>query len=212
MYRHYLVDYLDDFTDQARNENFGSLDLDFGFQRLQTKATQNIYPKWGQTLRVNYQQTLGENENQGEILTLNSVLFFPGLFKNHSFFLSGGYQTEEIVNAYRFEDVFTNARGYPSFPFERIYRISTNYAMPFWYPDLALGSIAYFKRLRGNFFFDYSEGRLLTLDTELRSYGVEIVTDFQFIRLADVGAGVRLGRKIDDDEFFAEFFITSIRF
>jgi hypothetical protein len=116
------------------------------------------------------------------------------------------------VNSYRFEDTFTNARGYSSNPFERIYRISVNYTLPLWYPDLAIGPVAFFKRFRGNLFYDYSEGRLLSLDTQLRSYGIELVADFRLVRLAEIGAGVRLGRKIDANDYFAELFITSIRF
>lgn len=211
-YRHYLVNYLDGITDNARDENFGSLDLDFGFTRQQSLAHQNINPRWAQTVSLNYQKTLGNSENQGEILTINSALFFPGVFKNHSLFITGGYQQEDIVNAYRFEDIFTNARGYSSFPFESIYRVSANYTLPFWYPDLALGSLMFFKRLRGNFFYDYSEGTLFDLSTQLRSYGLEAVVDFTLVRLVEVAAGVRLGRTIDDDDYLAEFFISSIRF
>lgn len=209
-YKHYIVDYLDDITDQARNENFGSMDLNFNFQRAQTKALQNIFPRWAQTLEVNYQQTIGENENEGEIFTVNSSLFFPGLVRNHSMFLTGGFQKEDILDAYRFEDVFTNARGYGSGPFERIYRVSANYSLPLWYPDFAVGSLAYFKRVRGNIFYDFSEGRLLDADTRLRSYGLELITDFRLIRLVDVGAGIRLGRKIDTSDYFVEFVITNI--
>ena len=211
-YRHYIVDYLDPVTDRARNENFGSVDMDFSFQRAQTRAHRNIYPRWAQSVRVNYQKTLGENENQGELFTINSSLFFPGAFNNHSLFLTGGYQQEDIINAYRFEDLFTNARGYSSFPFENIFRVSANYTLPIWYPDFAAGSIAYFKRLRGNAFYDYSQGTLLEADLELRSYGLELVVDFRLIRLVEIGAGVRLGRKVDENENFAEFFISSLRF
>ncbi|GJM29119.1 MAG: hypothetical protein DHS20C17_17540 [Cyclobacteriaceae bacterium] len=211
-YRYYLVDYLDGVTDNARDENFGSLDFDFGFLRLQSRAHQNINPRWGQTLKINYQKTLGNTENHGEIFTVNSSLFFPGALANHSLFLTGGYQKEDIVNSYRFEDIFTNARGYSSFPFERIYRVSVNYTLPIWYPDLSIGSLAFFKRLRGNMFYDYSEGDLFGSKVPLRSYGLEIVTDFRLVRLVEVGAGVRLGRKVDDEDYFAEFFITSIRF
>jgi hypothetical protein len=212
-YRHYIVDYLDGVTDRSRDENFGSVDLDFGFRRAQTRAHQNIYPRWAQTLRVNYQKTLGASDNQGEIFTVNSSLFFPGVIRNHSLFFTGGYQTEDIINAYRFDDVFTNARGYGSLPFERIYRASVNYTLPIWYPDLAAGSLALFKRLRGNLFYDHSEGRLVGADTQLRSYGLELVVDFRLVRLVEVGAGVRLGRKMDDvNENFAEVFITSISF
>ena len=212
MYRHYIVDYLDGVTDGSRNENFGSVDFDFSFQRAQTRALQNIYPRWAQSVSLNYQSTLGENENQGEIFTVNSSLFFPGAFRNHSLFFTGGFQKEDIINAYRFEDVFTNARGYGSNPFENIFRVSVNYTLPVWYPDLAIGSLAFFQRLRGNLFYDYSKGSLLDIKTELRSFGVELVTDFRLIRLAEIGAGVRLGRKVDADDYFAEFFITSIRF
>ena len=122
-YRHYKVNYLDGITDRARDEDFGSIDLGFAFRRAQTKALQNIYPRWAQTLAMDYQKTLGESENQGEIFTVNSSLFFPGIFRNHSLFFTAGYQFEEIVDAYRFEDVFTNARGYGSRPFENIYRV-----------------------------------------------------------------------------------------
>ncbi len=209
-YKHYMVDYLDGITDRSRDENFGAVDFNFSFQRAQTKALQNIYPRWAQSFSMNYQETLGSRDNVGSIFTVNSSLFFPGLFRNHSLFFTGGFQTEDIVNAYRFEDIFTNARGYGSNPFERVFRISANYTLPLWYPDAALGSIAYFKRVRGNIFYDYSEGELLDFDTELKSYGVELVTDFRLIRLVDVGAGVRLGRRIDFNEYFAEFFITSI--
>jgi hypothetical protein len=80
------------------------------------------------------------------------------------------------------------------------------------YPVLSLGSLAFFQRLRANLFYDYSKGSLLDIDTELKSYGVELVTDFRLIRLVDVGAGVRLGQKVDVSDFFAEFFITSNRF
>jgi hypothetical protein len=218
-YQHYIVDYLDAITDRSRDENFGAVDVNFSFRRAQTTALQNIYPRWAQTVSVNYQRTLGDRDNQGSIFTLNSSLFFPGVFRNHSLFLTGGYQTEDIVNAYRFEDLFTNARGYGSNPFESVFRISANYTLPLWYPDLALGSLAYFKRLRGNFFYDYSEGELLGLDVPLKSYGVELVTDFRLTRLVDVGFGVRLGRKldrspfyVDDSDYFAEIFISSIAF
>jgi hypothetical protein len=211
-YRHYIVDYLDGITDGSRDENFGSIDIDFSFQRAQTRALQNVYPRWAQSLSLNYQHTLGENENNGEIFTINSSLFFPGAFRNHALFITGGFQSEEIINAYRFDDIFTNARGYDSYPFENVYRVSGNYTLPLWYPDLSLGSLAFFQRLRANLFYDYSKGSLLDIDTELKSYGVELVTDFRLIRLVDVGAGVRLGQKVDVSDFFAEFFITSIRF
>ncbi len=210
-YKHYIVDYLDNITDLVRNENFGAVDLNFNFQRAQTKALQNIFPRWAQTLAINYQGTLGESQNEGDIFTVNTSLFFPGVVRNHSIFLTGGYQREEIVDAYRFEDLFTNARGYSSRPFERIFRISANYSLPIWFPDLAIGSLAYFKRLRGNIFYDYSEGRLLGTDTRLRSYGLELITDFRLIRLVDVGAGIRVGRKIDDSEYFVELVIANIR-
>ena len=212
-YKHYIVDYLDGITDRSRDENFGAVEVNFSFQRAQNKALRNIYPRWAQSLGINYQQTVGDGDNQGQIFTVNSSLFFPGAAANHSLFFTGGFQSEDIVNAYRFEDVFTNARGYGSNPFERIFRVSANYTLPLWYPDLALGSLAYFKRLRANLFYDYSEGELLGFDTELRSYGVELVTDFRLIRLVEVGAGVRLGKKTDfDEDYFAEFFITSIAF
>jgi len=211
-YRHYFVDYFDQFTDITRNEDFGSLDFEFNFSQVQAAALQNILPRWAQLLQVNYDRTLNGSANQGERFTVSGSLFFPGFTRNHSLFFRGAYQNEDIVDAFRFEDIFIDARGYGSGPFESIYRLSANYTLPLWYPDLALGSLAYFKRLRANLFYDYSEGKILDNDFLRRSFGVELQTDFRLIRLVDVGMGIRVGYQTDRERTFAQLIISTLSF
>ncbi len=211
-YRRLSVDYFDEFTDSFRDENFGAWEASINFNRFQQSALQNILPRWGQSLSLRYFKTLDTRNNPGERFTLSGSLVFPGMVRNHSMFLTGSYQHEDIVDAYRFEDIFTDARGYGSGPFEKIYRISVNYTFPIWYPDLSLGSLSYFKRLRGNLFYDHSEGELLDVTSQLRSAGIELQVDLRFIRLVDIGAGVRLGYQIDQDRDFIELIISNIQF
>ena len=211
-YQHFIVDYFDGVTDLLRDEDFGSWAFEISFRRSQSTALQNILPRWAQVLDVDYQSTVGNGENQGKRLTIDGTLIFPGILKNHSFFISGAYQKEDIVDAYRFEDIFRDARGYGSGPFEHLYRISGNYTLPLFYPDLSLGSIAYFKRLRANLFYDWSQGEVLDSQNKMRSMGVELLTDFRLIRLIDVGIGVRYGYLTDRDRDFFELVISSIQF
>ena len=211
-YQHFDVDYFDGITDALRDEDFGIWGVDVSFSNVQASALQNILPKWAQILDITYQKTVGNGENQGERFNIQGTLVFPGLFRNHSFFLSGGYQSEDIVDAYRFEDNFRDARGYGSGPFEDLYRVSANYTLPLFYPDAALGSLAYFKRVRANLFYDYSRGEVLSSSAKMRSWGVELQTDFRFLRLIDVGMGVRYGYLTDRDRDFFELVVSYIQF
>jgi hypothetical protein len=161
---------------------------------------------------MTYDRTFNGSANQGRRFTVSGGLFFPGFVRNHSLFFRGAYQSEDIVDAFRFEDIFIDPRGYSSEPLESVYRLSANYTLPLWYPDLALGSLAYFKRLRANLFYDYSEGKILANDVLRRSFGVELQTDFRLIRLVDVGMGIRVGYQTDRDRTFAELIISTLSF
>jgi hypothetical protein len=77
--------------------------------------------------------------------------------------------------------------------------VSANYTLPLWYPDIALGPIVNFQRLRANFFFDYGYGESAQFGTseEYTSVGVEAKLDINILRfLPQFDIGVRYSRRL----------------
>ena len=67
-----------------------------------------------------------------------------------------------------------------------------NYKLPLWYPDLHIGGLLYFKRLRANIFHDYTKISANLPEQKYQSSGLDIVTDFHIFGLSmPVSAGLR---------------------
>ncbi|MEN7550393.1 hypothetical protein AAG747_20915 [Rapidithrix thailandica] len=204
---------------RLRSGTFQALDFRLRFSRQQITATQHILPRFRQTLELEYKKTLQTEQNQGQVFRGTVGLYFPGLAKTHNLYLTGGYQKENFTDPYKFRNGFFYPRGYGSLWHDEIYRLSTNYTLPLWYPDVAIGSLAFIKRIYTNFFFDYSqatihniqaadlpnntenfknpEGFILGFDEQYRSVGVEIGFDFRALRLIDLGLGARYSYILD---------------
>lgn len=167
---------------------------------LQTTARQNLLPRWGLLLDVRYRRTLGSNQLQGEVFNGSLDVYMPGFFRNHHFYVSTAFQAEDFNDNYKFRNLFFYPRGYQSTPIsDRINKISFNYSLPLFYPDWAVaGPLAFLKRIKANFFFDYARtraelapGLLNTIEDNLQSLGVELTFDVRLLRLLEVDLGLR---------------------
>ncbi len=135
-------------------------------------------------------------------------MFLPGLAKNHSLHFSAGLQTgEKKEDFYQFINRFAISRGYGLAINDGIARFSANYTLPLFYPDLAIGSFAFLKRIKANVFYDvtqykYNEFAGFELNVAprilLRSTGVELTTDLRAFRLLEVDLGVRYTYRMDE--------------
>ncbi|HHP7242433.1 MAG TPA: hypothetical protein ACFCUD_12205 [Cyclobacteriaceae bacterium] len=210
------VDY--DNDQPGTDETFGAWELELDFFNLRRMALQQLKPRFGQSINLNYQTTLGSDFNASHSLTLRSIFYFPGLFRNHSFFINADYQSEPFASEYKFRDNFFYARGYGSVVHDRVNRFGFNYSLPLLYPDIPIGPLFFIKRVSSNFFFDISESTIDPLnssaltaisprtfdlqfsfnDRRFRSAGVEVSFDFRFIRLLDINMGFRYSRLLDD--------------
>ncbi len=211
-YEYYDVDALDssDVSIVTADESFDGWKGELEFFRLRETARQQVKPRWGQVVNLRYQEAIDENPMQFKAVT---NLFFPGFTRNHSFNFAGRYKKEEVVNTYRYVDDFMMPRGYLSAPFEEIYVLGANYELPLWYPDLSLGSVAFFQRLRGELFFDYSKGTIQSFEQNMNSTGAQLYIDMRLFRLFQMTMAFRFNYVLDDDYFGEttpfEFLITS---
>ena len=83
------------------------------------------------------------------------------------------------------------ARGYnqrlfgnkSTIQFEEIFIISGNYLFPIAFPDWDIGSLAYFKSVSVNAFYDYSVGFINNTETLMRSTGMDVNFEITTLRL-----------------------------
>ncbi len=169
---------------------------------MQTQqAVQHIYPKFAFVTRLQSRMAIGNTSaNQ---LYWGSQLYLPGAGRNHSLVLGFNYQRRDTLRQYSFSNGFAMARGYDGIDYPRMWKTSFNYHMPLLYPDLGIGNIVYFLRIRSNFFYD--DMHLKSLRTgkviNLRSAGTEVYFDTKWWNQQNVTFGLRYSRLLDTKLF-----------
>lgn len=157
----------------------------------------DIYPKWGQLVRLTFTHTPFENSQYGILTSGSGIFYFPGIKKHHSLFCYGGFQYRKIEKGrYNYPvNRISLPRGYSHVMNEPLARMTTkfslNYGMPLIYPDFSLGSIAYIKRIRTNIFGDFSyaydrpaisENQIEYTSESYSSIGLDIISDLHLFR------------------------------
>lgn len=224
----FLFDDIPDFGKLVANH------FSLGYTHAFKQSRRDFNPKFGQFLNFDSYSTPFGGDYQGWQWSASGTLFFPGFFKQHSLYLYGGYQESlqsPDLDVYRFRNRLFKPRGYGYPQNSRFFTVSGNYALPVWYPDIALGPILNIQRVRLNLFCDYGEGEgleyyynfekgdIYTADAGARylSAGGELMFDVNFFRtLPQFELGVRASRIEANDYanggWVYEFLIGNIPF
>jgi hypothetical protein len=170
------------------------MDYSLSFSQYLYSTAKDMYPRWGQALRLNFRNTPYTTNDMGSIEALQAWLYFPGFFNHQSIWFYGGmqrrYDTE--LYSYRYSDIIRYPRGYENAYDDKLVSLGFNYKFPLFYPDFSIGSLFYFKRFKMNLFFDYAEGRNPGELNIYKSTGAELTADFHFLRfVAPLEMGVR---------------------
>jgi len=197
------------FNNQVGNGTLVYNQATLSFSRSMKQSRRDFNPKFAQLLDVELDNTPYGGDFNGRLFAVRGALYFPGIAKHHSFLLRGGYQKEASginePNLYTFRNRVFRPRGF-SYPFDTEFRsASVNYALPVWYPDVALGPLVNIQRLRANVFYDFGQalgsnyfyadsGRvyLSSSDRYYHSVGAEFTVDVNVMRLLpQLDLGVR---------------------
>ncbi len=169
------------FSEEMASEDYNIHALKFQLNASNSRlfARSKLSSKYSQRLSVIYNQSLSDQSNQ---LFIGSTLKFPGFTPTNSFGLSGFYESREIGDLnYIFNDNFSNSRGYfDARQFDSQYKLSLNYGHPVWYPDFGIHGLVYMKRLRANYFFDYTRVFYNEMNKSFSSAGIEVKLDCKF--------------------------------
>ncbi len=149
------------FVDKASNGDLLYNQFTFSFNNLLKRSRRDINSKYGQSVAVEAYNTAFGGDFEGYLYVARGTFYFPGLFKQHSLFFRGGYQqrlSDFNLNTYSFRNRLAKPRGYAYPQDSKFYTISTNYALPLWYPDITIGPILNIQRIKANLFYDYGKG------------------------------------------------------
>ncbi len=175
--------------------------------RILKQSRRDFNPKWGQAVFVHSYSTPFSGAYTGSQFSIYALLYFPGLFKHHSFWGYGAYQSRNMSlnqsrENYQFRNRIPLPRGIPvSSTYQNFYSFSGNYALPVLYPDINIGPLLNFQRVRLNAFFDYGYGSGFfgnQFTSQYISTGAEVKFDINVMRLLpqlDIGFRYSYGIK-----------------
>jgi hypothetical protein len=181
--------------------------------RFRESGSRDILPR-GVVGATIYRHTPFAGDYQGHQLSLQGVAYLPGLFRYHGVVLEAVKEEQRRVN-YLFSSQYAMPRGYDGFTAEKFWRAGATYAFPLFYPDYALGPLAYFRRVQGNVFYDY--GYAARRDNSrhilLRSLGAEVTTDVAPIQLrSNLRTGLRFSYRVDELPHLRTNFLLTLPF
>ncbi|MCK5856539.1 MAG: hypothetical protein KAG64_03555 [Bacteroidales bacterium] len=176
------------------------------------KGIRDIETRWGQSIDINVRDTPFDQLQRSLLISAAARLYFPGFMKHHTTRL---YLAAQIKDSYSFtfSDLILFPRGYSDIYSDEYFSFRFDYIFPIFYPDYSLGSLAYFKRLKGAFFFDYGIGsssyNMHHQNIENKSFGIDLTTDLHFLRhMAPFEIGIRSAYLPMEADFYFQFLFS----
>jgi hypothetical protein len=170
------------------------------FYNYRRMAPSHILPRLGFQLRLQHLNIPFNSANFGQLYAARLTTYWPGIMPGHSLMLRAAwqYQTGEGKPLYVPRQLIESPRGH-----SYMYRtrqqaaLKADYAFPILSPDLSLGPVAYFRRLRANLFYDltYNEENSGSGWAAQSSYGADIIMDWNALRISfPLTTGIRIAK------------------
>jgi hypothetical protein len=127
------------------------------FSNYSSYAYRDIYPRWGQTIDINYTYAPLDKAIYGNEVSLRTAIYIPGFLPNNGIRLR--YEKEiQSPKKFLLGSRISLPRGYINIISRDLNLFSADYVLPLVYPDINIGSLLYIKRIRTALFYDYAEG------------------------------------------------------
>lgn len=161
-----------------------TMDYQLSFSQYLRSSGKDMFPRFGQSLNLNFRNTPFAGINMGDILAAQMNLYFPGIFKHQGILAYGAYQSYHKVehSFYTYASIINFPRGTAGIMDEQVISVALNYKLPLFYPDLSLGSLFYLKRFKLNLFYDWAQGWTGKQVNIYTSTGAELTIDLHILR------------------------------
>ncbi len=159
--------------------------------QLLRQSSMDVYPDFGIVLDGSYQHSPLGNTDLGDQKALQSILYLPGLLKNHGVKIYSGVQNKNYGNDFSFSDILKYPRGMGSISSTQMFSLGADYKLPLFYPEWSLGGAVYLQRVSASLFGDYAnfKGNVYkngeavgTFAKDVSSFGLELKCDVNFLR------------------------------
>jgi hypothetical protein len=179
-YNYIGINYNPDTTLVLTNKIQHKTRLSAFIYQLRRTSLRDLAPQWGQVFYMQGEKTLNSNKPEYQ-WTFWGRLYFPGLLKNNSWQLYGGWQQKE-ENVFVLPNRLAYPRGYALYDFETLLTYRMDYHLPLWYPDLNVFEALYIKRLTLNLFHDLASYTWQGAKRYQESLGATLGFDFHAFR------------------------------
>ena len=207
-----------DAPDGFHDGNYQSVSYRLYFHQLLRRSYQDVLPDFGFVLDGSFYHSPFGAKNLGTMLGGQSILYAPGVLRNHGVKLYGGTQSRTNGDHYSFSDIIRFPRGWIRTGTKELSVLSFDYEMPLINPDLSIGSLVYVRRINTTLFYDhgfltrynYEDGKpVSTFNQQISSYGVEIIGNVNFLRFyAPVQIGFRTSYLNEINDFSFDFLLS----
>lgn len=205
------------YISEKKSGAFSSLKYSGTFLNFRRQSLRDLNPKFGQFFYITYTHTPFNDDLSGSQFSALSSIYFPGIFKNNSLKISGGFELQKEFNSennesyYLFSSPQSFSRGHSEIAWDKFKTLKIDYQFPLWYPDFNIGPIIYFKRIRAGFFYDYTKIRNLNKKNKIyKSAGIETYIQFHLFRLKlPLETGIRISY-IFEENYDGKLFIPEI--
>ncbi|MFA4838915.1 MAG: hypothetical protein WC703_05520 [Candidatus Neomarinimicrobiota bacterium] len=176
------------------------------YSRYDTPAPRDIYPRHAFAGSLSASHTSFNSDFRASIGSATATFRFPGLAKHHSLGATAALEVQSADN-YRFASSIQFPRGYEVVDCDRLYHGALTYSLPLFYPDFALGSLFYLKRIRATGFIDIGRGEMDAVQKNYTSAGFEIWNDCHFFDLlvVSISLGTRFSYRFDEKNWRVDF-------
>jgi len=164
-------------------------------------AARDIFPRWGFSIRLLYSFPVAATDVFYSNTSMQLSGYAPGFFANHGVLLTVGIQGQQEDAAhykYSISGALRFPRGYTTYTSQRLVNATLDYTFPIWYPDVNIGWLAYFKRVRMTVFGDYAQVTYnANTQQNLFSVGADLLIDYHAFRLQmPVSTGIRYAQPL----------------
>ena len=192
------------FKAMFANQSYAYSNDYINFSNNIQQARQNIFPRFGQTIVLNYKSAI--SGISAEQFLANGSFYFPGINLNDNLVINLAHQQKNKNSVIDFSNDFPFSRGYTAESLYDMNKAGVNYNFPIAYPDAGFGNAFYLQRIRGNAFYDYTYATdFLTSGAQFkgafRSAGAEVYFDSMLFNEGAVSFGFRYSYLIDRDQF-----------
>jgi len=188
----------------------------YGYNYLK-RSKKDILPRWGQVIDLRYVNSPFQKELIGNQKFAQGTLYLPGVLRHQTLKVKGGWMIQE-PGEYILSNLLGMPRGYHTMRSKKFAKATFDYVFPILYPDLKIGPVFYFKRLRANMFYDYARGTEILsysngteewIDDDFSSMGMELTTDFHFAHIMfPINSGIRLIYLPEENKTKTEFIFS----